>query len=208
LARLWHFTRLHPSPTRRDISDAIFGSQIGHARPLAPTQSSPAASSDPGPALSNVAHAQWACLTRTWFNGQIWRNSPYDHPPLLTPQTPNSKRFCPVSTSSILNSTRFIVTILCWRTSRLECLLPIEGKGIFLFFQKKIGFRNICAGTIDLASCNLGLYCLTLHRAAATRTSFDTHSLSSHGIIFTASKPCHARLYLGMHIEQSYNPSL
>lgn len=55
--------------TRRDISDAIFGSQIGHARPLAPTQSSPAASSDPGPALSNVAHAQWACLTWTWFNG-------------------------------------------------------------------------------------------------------------------------------------------
>jgi hypothetical protein len=87
--------------------------------------------------LSNVAHAQWACLTWTRFNGpKFGEIRRHDHPPLLN--SPNSKlQTSNVSTSSILNSARFIVTILCWRTSQLECLLPIKEKRYLSFSPQK-----------------------------------------------------------------------
>src|SRR5438046_1343202 len=94
--------RVSPLPTRRDIfRRAFWVTQIGHARPLAPTQSSPAASSDPGAALSNVAHAQLACLTWTWFNGP---NLEKFAVVIASSNSPNSKLQTSLARLDIFNS--------------------------------------------------------------------------------------------------------
>lgn len=137
-----------------------------------------------------------------------------------SPNSPNSKLQTSLPRLDIFNSEQR--SFYCYHSfageqANLSVFFPLRRKLSLFFFPKKSRIPEYLRGTIELASCNLGLYCLTLHRAAATRTAplqlprrtlFDTHSLSSHSIVFTASKPCHARLYLGMYIEQSYNPFL
>jgi hypothetical protein len=91
-----------------------------------------------------------------------------------SPNSPNSKLQTSLPRLDIFNSEQH--SFYCYHSfaggqANLSVFFPLRRKLSLFFFQKKSRIPEYLRGTIDLASCNLGLYCLTLHRAAATRTA-------------------------------------